>query len=166
MTMPDTVTGTETPPLSLESFASQSRQAIPLLQSMAVQFTAFDDDGLRIDMPLAPNINDKQTGFGGSIAALATAAGWAAITLLLQSRNSQYDVMVVESHMRYLAPATEDFYALACVTRSAKSAFHRTLDLQPYGRITLPVMVEQNGQQIATYTGTYKVVAQPTSEPV
>jgi len=143
--------------LSLEEFSHQSRQSIPLLKSMGLEFTEFDDGCLRVEMPLAPNINDKQTGFGGSIAALATTSGWAVISLLLLSRSANYDVVVTESHMRYLAPATGDFYALTSVTSSALSAFNRVLDSQCHGRITVQVMVEQEGEQIAVYTGTYKV---------
>ncbi|GAB3375033.1 thioesterase domain-containing protein [Spongiibacter taiwanensis] len=143
---------------SLSEFCRQTRQAIPLLQSMDLRFTEFGDHRLRVDMPLAPNINDKQTGFGGSIAALATAAGWAIVSLMLKSRPHRYDVMVTESHMRYLAPATCNFYAIANVSDSAMATFNQVLDEQRQGRITLQVMVEQDGKQVAVYTGTYKVI--------
>lgn len=147
---------------SLSDFCHQTRQAIPLLQSMDLRFTEFGDHRLRVDMPLAPNINDKKTGFGGSIAALATAAGWAIVSLLLKARPSDYDVMVTESHMRYLSPATRNFYAVANVSDSAMVAFNRVLDDGQQGRITLQVMIEQDGEQVAVYTGTYKVIERAT----
>lgn len=158
MSNSDNVAIYSSPETVLENFSNQVRQAIPLLQSMDLRFTEFADHRLRVDMPLAPNINDKNTGFGGSISALATASGWAVISLLLQSRFSHCDVMVTESHIQYVAPATKNFYALATLKDSVMSAFQNVLDLQRSGRITLQVMVEQEGEQIAVFTGTYKVV--------
>lgn len=108
-------------------------------------------------MPLAPNINDKQTGFGGSIAALATTAGWAMITLLLRQLPEPYHVLVAESHIRYLAPATGDSYALSSVTESAMTVFYKILEQHKAGRITIQTVVEQQGEQVAVFTGTYKV---------
>lgn len=141
----------------LRDFSQQAMSAIPLLQSMELSFSEFNDHCLRVDMPLAPNVNDKNTGFGGSIAALATTAGWAVISLILRRLPRHYHVLVAESHIRYLSPATANCYALASVTDSAKSAFINVLQEHHSGRITIQSVVEQDGKQVAVFTGTYKV---------
>ncbi|MAY38205.1 MULTISPECIES: YiiD C-terminal domain-containing protein [Spongiibacter] len=141
----------------LQAFSQQAITAIPLLQSMDVRFTAFSDYSLRVDMPLAPNINDKNTGFGGSIVALATTAGWAMLQLLMQGLSRDYQVLIVESHIRYLAPVTANCYALASVTESAMCAFYKMLNQRGSGRMTIQTGIEQDGRQLAVFTGTYKV---------
>ncbi len=148
--------------ISLDEFSEQARKSIPLLEAMELRFTRFGDYRLRVDVPLEPNINDKRTGFGGSISALATTAGWAVVSLLLRPRMGEYDVMVAESHIRYLAPATCNFYAIAAVTESAIKTFYGLLEKQHQGRLTVQVVVEQDGKQIAVYTGTYKVAQKPS----
>jgi thioesterase domain-containing protein len=140
----------------LDEFSQQARRSIPMLATMDMRFTELGDHSLRVDMPLGPNINDKQTGFGGSISALATAAGWAIVSLLLKPRFSSVDVVIAESHMRYLAPATRNFYAIASISKPAMSAFKQLLDAEHCGRITLQVMIEQDGEQIAVFTATYR----------
>lgn len=149
----------------LDEFSRQARSAIPLLQSMGLRFTEFSDHRLRLEMPLAPNINDKQTGFGGSISALATAAGWALVTLWLRQLDALHDwarhcdVMVVESHIRYLAPATEDINATVSVDDVTLQAFNFALKTQGNAGVTLQVTVAQNDKPVAVYTGNYKARA-------
>lgn len=146
----------------LDEFSQQVGKAIPLLQSMELRFAELSERNLRVDMPLAPNINDKQTGFGGSISALATITGWAIVTLWLKRQShqhpvpEQYEVMVAESHIRYLAPATGDMYAMATVDNTTMNAFGSTLQSRGAAGVTLQVSIEQSGSPVALFTGTYQ----------
>ena len=59
------------------------RGEIPLTQAMQLEVSAWDGKTLVLSVPLAANINDKGTAFAGSITALGSITGWAALTLSL-----------------------------------------------------------------------------------
>ncbi|MFC6669189.1 YiiD C-terminal domain-containing protein [Marinobacterium aestuariivivens] len=84
---------------------------IPLLGHMGLG--EFDFDGRQLEIParLAPNVNDKGTGFGGSQATLATICGWSLITLLLHERGLDCDLVIADSQLEYRAPVDGDFSA-------------------------------------------------------
>lgn len=106
--------------VDLSGFAARVRRQIPLLDAMEVEFIEFSGDSLVLHMPLAPNVNDKQTGFGGSIAALATACGWAMMSLVLEEAALDALVVVVKSEIRYLAPVTGDCHARCTLPEAEK----------------------------------------------
>ena len=56
----------------LEAIAHYLHQHIPLTGHMQVGVRAVDKTGIRLRAPLAPNINHRQTAFGGSVAGLKT----------------------------------------------------------------------------------------------
>ena len=58
---------------ALESFVLEN---IPLTRAMALSVHCRGPDRLQLKAPLAANVNDKGTGFGGSQVALATLAAW------------------------------------------------------------------------------------------
>jgi len=83
---------------------------IPLTRAMGVTVAHFDTTGLTLRAPLEPNINHKSTAFGGSLATLATLAGWGLLKLVLREQ-SPVTVVIQESRVRYLLPVTHDFSA-------------------------------------------------------
>ena len=85
---------------------------IPLTCAMGVTVAHCDATGLTLRAPLEPNINHKSTAFGGSLATLATLAGWGLLQLLLRD-HGLVTVVIQESRVRYLLPVTGDFTATA-----------------------------------------------------
>jgi len=76
---------------------------------------------LRASAPLAPNINHKQTAFGGSLYSVAVLTGWALVNLRLSEHEmalqQRAEVVIYHSEMSYLAGVNQDFHAQA--TQSA-----------------------------------------------
>lgn len=87
--------------------------AMPPLAAMQVDLRHYDGTHLHIDAPLAANVNDKGTAFGGSLTALMTIAGWGLATLKLQAAGFDADVYVADSTVRYRAPLLHDLRAQA-----------------------------------------------------
>ncbi len=52
---------------------------IPLSRAMAVEVRTASPAGVTLFAPLAPNINHRDTVFGGSASALAILAAWSAL---------------------------------------------------------------------------------------
>ena len=69
---------------------------------MGVHVERFDESALILTAPLAPNHNHLGTAFGGSLATLATLAGYTLLWLELGDRESH--IVIQESQIRYLAP--------------------------------------------------------------
>lgn len=86
---------------------------IPLARAMALSVAAYDGATLALAAPLAPNRNDKDCAFGGSLASLMTLAGWGLVHLALQARGRAADIYVQDSTIHYLAPVWQDFSAVA-----------------------------------------------------
>lgn len=92
-----------------DEFLAWLKTQIPLLEHLGIDELAWDGRALELPTPLAPNVNDKGTGFGGSQAAIATVAGWCLTTLCLRERGLDCDVVIADSHLKYLKPVTRDF---------------------------------------------------------
>jgi thioesterase domain-containing protein len=132
---------------------------IPLLTHMGLGDLAFNGKTLTLPAQLEPNINDKGTGFGGSIASLATISGWCLTTLLLKNRELDCDVMIKDSNMQYLLPITGDFFAeVTLPDEDEVNAFLARLDEKGRARLALQVAVKQNEKTALTMQGLYVAV--------
>lgn len=145
------------PPPTLDHFHRATVAQIPILQAMGITFSDFTQSELRVDMPLAANINDKNTCFGGSIVTLATITGWGLLSLLLNREQKHFDVIIAESSTRYIAPVTSDCYARTRLNPEQASTLSQSLYEFGKGRITLHVEVCLEDQTVATYEGLYVV---------
>nr|WP_052063369.1 YiiD C-terminal domain-containing protein [Nitrincola sp. A-D6] len=86
-------------------------------------------------------MNDKGTGFAGSLTALATLAGWSLTTLYARDLDEDVNVVAAESHVRYLKPVTADFSA--CVELPDTALCERFRErLQSRGKASLPLIIQ------------------------
>ena len=101
---------------SLETFRQWLGEAIPLVGHLGLKRMYWQGDSLVWDLALSPNLNDKGTGFGGSLTAQTTLIGWCWTTLWLRAQLREQDVVVAQASQRFLAPVTGD-YRLKCRPR-------------------------------------------------
>jgi len=126
------------------------REKIPLARAMDLRLHHYDQDGLALAAPLAPNVNDKGCAFGGSLASLMTLAGWALVELELQRRGEDCDVFVGDSHGRYLEPVWDDLRAEARLAGGAGfTSFFETLAGRGKARIDVRCTVPGSGERPA-----------------
>lgn len=78
---------------------------------MEVSVATISEDSVTLGAPLAPNINHRDTVFGGSAAALATLAAWSLLHLRLLRQPTACRLVVQRNTMEYLAPIAGDFTA-------------------------------------------------------
>lgn len=86
---------------------------IPLTRAMAVSAVSIGDEGVVLAAPLAPNINHRDTVFGGSASALAILAAWSLVHLKLSGEATGYRLVIQRNTMSYEAPIAGDFSARA-----------------------------------------------------
>jgi thioesterase domain-containing protein len=129
---------------------------IPLTGAMQLQASAYDGERLELSAPLAPNVNDKGTAFGGSLYNIAVLCGWSLLRLKLNEAGMpQKNIVIHEAHTRYLAPVTGELRATCCLTRDALTGFMQPLQNKGRARITLTVDILQQEQTAVTFTGQY-----------
>jgi thioesterase domain-containing protein len=143
---------------SLDTLAELERTLhaeIPLTRAMGVRVAHFDATGLTLRAPLEPNINHKCTAFGGSLATLATLAGWGLLQLLLRE-HPPVTVVIQESSVQYLRPVAEDIQATCAMPQAVELAkFLRNLARKGMARIELVVLIPVGGETAVTFRGRY-----------
>ena len=92
--------------IDIKRFEAECRLDIPLLDAMQLSFVRFGDLTLTMEAPLAPNINNKGTAFGGSIASICLFGGWAVSTLaFIDNGISNTEIVVFKNDMTFERPA-------------------------------------------------------------
>ncbi|WP_136067129.1 YiiD C-terminal domain-containing protein [Modicisalibacter radicis] len=143
----------------LTRFQQWLETAIPLAGHFGMRRLYWQDATLLGDVRLAPNLNDKGTGFGGSLAAQATLLGWCWVTLWLRARGWHRNVVVAEATQRYRAPVTAD-YRLSCYAARAEqpSRLAARLDERGKGRIKLVQQVHVEDMLCFEALGDYVIL--------
>jgi thioesterase domain-containing protein len=146
--------------IDLNRFEAECRQDIPLLTAMHLSFVSFEDLTLTMDAPLAPNINNKGTAFGGSISSICLFAGWAVATLAFVDNDiHNTEIVVFKTEMTFERPARGHLTANAIIKPDDFEACLSRLKAGDTGRIRLDIEIElfHDDQRCATMQGLYVV---------
>jgi thioesterase domain-containing protein len=100
-------------PTELENFL---HALIPLSRAMEVSAVAISEESVILAAPLGPNINHRDTVFGGSAAALAVLSAWSLLHLRLLGQPTACRLVVQRNTMEYLEPITGDFTAASSLS--------------------------------------------------
>lgn len=132
---------------------------IPLTRAMGVTVAGFDALGLTLTAPLAPNINHQDTAFGGSLATLATLAGWGLLQITLRDLAT-VTVVIQECRIEYLRPVTADFAATCRMPDSATlEQLRARLQRKGVARVTLDVTIGPAQRPAVRFQGRYVAYA-------
>lgn len=137
-------------------------RTVPITAAMGVRFRSFDDAGVVMTAPLAPNINDKGIAFGGSIAAILSLAGWTLTDLLLRREGADADVILASSAIDYRLPVPGEIVAICPMPAPAEvERFLAQWRAKRRARWELEAFVESGRRPAALFRGVY--VARPRS---
>lgn len=129
-------------------------EKIPVTRAMGARIASYDGRELVMTAPLEVNHNHLGTAFGGSLAAVATLAGYAMLWLKLGDRDSH--IVIRKSTTEYVRPVRGDIHAV-CVAPSdaAFSRFKNTFTKAGKARLWLEVNVVEDGEVCMSYKGLY-----------
>lgn len=132
---------------------------IPLTQHLELRVLAYDEQGLTLGAPLAPNINHKRTAFAGSLNSVVTLAGWGLLWLILQEEKISARVVIQDSSCSYLRPVSDDFTAF-CQKPTPAEVARMAEALRKRGRARIGLHAEiRNAATVAvSFTGRYVIV--------
>lgn len=97
----------------LDSLEKYLHSNIPLSKAMAVTVKKISEVGITLSAPLAPNINHRDTVFGGSASALAILSAWALLFVKLRDAGITSRVVIQKNNIHYQKPIVGDFIAVA-----------------------------------------------------
>lgn len=129
---------------------------IPLSKAMSVEVLEATADGVKLFAPLAPNINHRDTVFGGSASALAILCAWAWLYLRLKRENMDSRIVIQRSTMEFELPIVEGFVAWsAAQDATAWLKFINTLKRKKRARMSVAVKLYCREEGVGKFVGDF-----------
>jgi thioesterase domain-containing protein len=132
---------------------------IPMTIHMGLEVAHLERRTIRISAPLAPNVNDKSTAFGGSLSSLLTLAGWGLLMCNLCAEGIAADVMIHKCELLYNQPVTGDFSAYCDLPDPATwERFLSALEARGRSRVIVSSWIAAERNAAVTMEGRYAVI--------
>jgi thioesterase domain-containing protein len=129
---------------------------IPLSKAMAVAVRQADFDQVVLQAPLKPNINHRDTVFGGSASALAILAAWALLYVRLHEAGINSRLVIQRNSMEYTRAIVEEFEAVARLEDALTwQRFVRTLERKQRARIRVSASLSCRGERVGEMVGEF-----------
>lgn len=129
---------------------------IPLSAAMAVEVLDASEDEVVLGAPLAPNINHRDTAFGGSVSALAILAAWSLVHVRLSREGKSCRIVIQRNTMDYDAPILGEFTARATLAAPDRwPAFLRLLERRGLARVRVTCVLESGGADVGKFEGAF-----------
>lgn len=129
---------------------------IPLSRAMEVEVVEATDNGVTLAAPLAPNINHRETVFGGSASAVAILSAWTLMYLRLKSEQLNVRIVIQKNTMTYERPITGKFIASAAISdTTAWRRFVDTLKRKRRGRFTVRSILSRHAEKVGEFEGDF-----------
>lgn len=129
---------------------------VPITRGIDVRVKSYTTDELQLYAPLEPNINDKNTAFGGSLYSIAALSGWGWMYLRMKEEELPCDLAIYKGEIIYRRPVQGDFSTSCKAPR--KEEFQQFLErFKEKGKARLELTSEIfSGEEVAaTFTGIY-----------
>ena len=129
---------------------------IPLSRAMEVEVVEATDSGVTLAAPLAPNINHRETVFGGSASAVAILSAWALMYLRLEKEQLNVRIVIQKNTMTYERPITGRFTASAAIADAAAwRRFADALKRKSRGRFTVRSILHRDAEKVGEFEGDF-----------
>jgi thioesterase domain-containing protein len=129
---------------------------IPLSRAMAVSAISVGQNEVVLRAPLAPNINQHETVFGGSASALAILAAWSLLHTRLRLEGVTSRLVIQRNTMEYEQPILGEFTARSTLEQPALwQQFIHTLVRKGRARICVSSVLEYAGQVVGRLSGEF-----------
>lgn len=132
---------------------------IPLARAMEVEVRAATIDGVEIYAPLEPNINHRDTVFGGSASAVAILAAWSALYVRMRAEGRAGRLVIRRNRMSYERPIVAGFTATAAPPDDA--AWTKVIAALAKGRparVNMSVTLACQGEAVGRLEGEFVVM--------
>jgi thioesterase domain-containing protein len=129
---------------------------IPLSKAMEVSVLEAGPQSVTLSAPLAPNINHRDTVFGGSASAVAILAAWSLLHIRLTGEGIASRLVIQRNTMSYALPIDGTFTAVATAPSAENwASFLRMFKRKGRARITAASELHFAGQVAARLEGEF-----------
>lgn len=129
---------------------------IPLSAAMQAGVVELQPDTVVLCAPLGPNINHRETVFGGSASALATLAAWSLVHVRMQMAGLSGRLVIQRNTVEYERALTDAFTARAALASADDwPRFLHTLSRRGRARIEVEAVLAQGGVPAGHFSGTF-----------
>ena len=133
---------------------------IPLSAAMQVSVRAVDADGVTLAAPLAPNINHRETVFGGSASAVGILAAWSLLHTRMRAEGLHARLVIQSNSMDYDKPIFGDFTARSALAEPDQwPRFMHMLARMRRARLRVNSVLESDGAVVGRLTGEFVALA-------
>jgi thioesterase domain-containing protein len=123
---------------------------------MEVEVVEATDSRVTLAAPLAPNINHRETVFGGSASAVAILSAWTLMYLRLKREQLNVRIVIQKNTMTYERPITGGFTASAAIPdATAWRRFLDTLKRKNRGRFTVHSVLYLDAEKAGEFEGDF-----------
>lgn len=134
---------------------------IPLTAAMQVEVRVATPEEVILGAPLGPNINHRETAFGGSMSALAILSAWSLLHVKLTAGGYRTRLVIQRNTMSYGKPVLGYFTAHAKAPGAAEwQAFTRMLERKGLGRIVVSSTLTYGGHEVGRLEGGFVALVQ------
>lgn len=143
----------------MNDLQSYLHQHIPLSASIGVTVARSTKHSLTLTAPLEPNINHRETVFGGSACAVAILTAWSLIHIQIKKHPQINPRIVIQRNsIHYLKPIISDFHATCSLPEvEAWNRFIKGVERKGRGRVELDCILSCDGDKVGYFTGQYVV---------
>ncbi len=143
-------------PVSPAELELYLHEHIPLSKAVEVSVVAISDDAVTLRAPLAPNINHRETMFGGSASAVAILAAWSLLHTRLRRDGIANRLVIQRSTMEFEQPIWGDFTARSSLEQPVEwQRFTLLLARKGKARMAVTAILEHAGQVVGRFRGEF-----------
>lgn len=106
-------------PMSPSDLCQFLYERIPLTRAMSLDVVDITTEHVTLSAPLGPNMNHRDTAFGGSVCALAILSAWSLLYLRLRDAYPGVRIVIQRNLMVYDRPVTGAFTATSAAREPA-----------------------------------------------
>ena len=139
-----------------DALQSYLHSHIPLSKAMQVEVKTVDADTLTLQAPLAPNINHRDTVFGGSASALAILSAWSLVHTKLKTEGLTARLVIQSNTVHYDQPIAGTFQSTAVLADPDNwPRFLALFNRRGKARITVAATLTENSQAAGRFEGSF-----------
>jgi thioesterase domain-containing protein len=132
---------------------------IPLSGKMEMCVMEASRECVRLSAPLGPNINHRESVFGGSLSALAILSAWSYLHVCLEREGRKCRLVIQRNTMAYEEPGLGTFEATVQAVDDADwKRFTRTIDKMGKARLTLNSLLTANEVTLGRFEGQFVAI--------
>lgn len=144
------------PSMEVAALEQYLHEQIPLSAAMKVAVDRAGLESVVLAAPLEPNVNHKNTAFGGSLSTLGILAAWSLVHIRLLREDLRCEVVIQSNHMDYDRPVTGVFTARSGLASATSwPLFIKTLRRRKLARIEVLSELTSNQSVVGRLNGRF-----------